>query len=108
MLGHFNVRIHTSRRDALFICYEQSSDNARSIAFSCLRSIEEETFNDSDIINNLIDCGDGQEEPYSLRAYKIYAGIQLSNKLGKHFLKMDTNYERSMKFQKELRSCISG
>ncbi|GFW11639.1 hypothetical protein TNCV_42741 [Trichonephila clavipes] len=40
-------------------------DNAHSVAF-CQRSsswslIEDETFNDSDIINNLINCEDGQE-----------------------------------------------
>lgn len=70
--------------------------------------IEDETVNDSDIINNLIDYEDGQEEPDSITADKIYAGIQLSNKLEKHFLKIDTNAERSLKFQKELRSCISG
>ncbi|GFU31205.1 uncharacterized protein TNCV_1742021 [Trichonephila clavipes] len=59
------------------------------------------------IINNMIDYVDGQEEMDSLRADKIYAEIQLSNKLGKHFLKIDTNSERSMKFQEELRSRIS-
>ncbi|GFV34348.1 hypothetical protein TNCV_4023631 [Trichonephila clavipes] len=32
------------------------------------RLIEDETFNDSDIINNLIDYEDGQEEQDSLRA----------------------------------------
>ncbi|GFT15826.1 hypothetical protein TNCV_3314341 [Trichonephila clavipes] len=35
--------------------------------------IEDEAFNDSDIINNLIDYEDGQEVPDSLRADKIYA-----------------------------------
>ncbi|GFU31334.1 uncharacterized protein TNCV_8811 [Trichonephila clavipes] len=59
------------------------------------------------IINNMIDYVDGQEEMDSLRADKIYAEIQLSNQLGKHFLKIDTNSERSMKFQEELRSRIS-
>ncbi|GFU34790.1 hypothetical protein TNCV_2319861 [Trichonephila clavipes] len=38
---------------------------------------------------------DGHEEPDSLRADRIYAGIQLSNKAEKHFLKIDTNSERS-------------
>ncbi|KAG7202114.1 hypothetical protein KM043_004782 [Ampulex compressa] len=33
--------------------------------------IEEETVNDSDIINNLIDYEDGQEEPDSITPYKI-------------------------------------
>ncbi|CAK9810845.1 Tigger transposable element-derived protein 1 [Anthophora quadrimaculata] len=32
----------------------------------------------------------------------------LSNELEKHFLKIHTNSERSLKFQKELRSCIFG
>ncbi|GFX00203.1 hypothetical protein TNCV_296921 [Trichonephila clavipes] len=44
-------------QDALFICYKQSPDNALSVAFSqcscSARLIEDETFNDSDIINNL-------------------------------------------------------
>ena len=70
--------------------------------------IVDETVNDSDIINNLIDYEDGQEEPDSMTADTIYAEIQLSNKLKKHFLKIDTNSEKSLKFQKELRSCISG
>ncbi|GFU36713.1 uncharacterized protein TNCV_3312011 [Trichonephila clavipes] len=65
--------------------------------------IENEAFNDSDIVNNLID-----NEPNSLRADKMLVGIQLSNKFQKHFLKIDTNSERSWKFPKELRSCISG
>ncbi|PRD19947.1 UNVERIFIED_CONTAM: hypothetical protein NCL1_55980 [Trichonephila clavipes] len=51
------------------------SDNAHSAAFSrrssSPRLIEDETFNDSDIINNLIDYEDGQEEPDSLRTDKI-------------------------------------
>ncbi|GFV35009.1 uncharacterized protein TNCV_3025991 [Trichonephila clavipes] len=64
------------------------------IAYVCVIS--------SDIINNLIDFEDEQEELDSLKADKIYAGIQLSNKLEKHFLKMDTNSERCLKFQKEL------
>ncbi|GFX20927.1 uncharacterized protein TNCV_79821 [Trichonephila clavipes] len=34
------------------------------------RLIEEENFNDSDIVNNLIDYEDGQEEPDSLRVDK--------------------------------------
>ncbi|GFX61534.1 uncharacterized protein TNCV_2745091 [Trichonephila clavipes] len=61
-------------QDALFIFYKQSYDNAHSVAFSqrpssqCL--IEDETFNDSDIMNNLIDYEDGQEVPDSLRVDK--------------------------------------
>ncbi|GFV54100.1 uncharacterized protein TNCV_5119351 [Trichonephila clavipes] len=58
-------------QDALFICYKQSPHNTYSVAF-CKRSsspllIEDETFNDSHIINNLIDYEDGQEKPDSLR-----------------------------------------
>ncbi|GFV59731.1 uncharacterized protein TNCV_1908021 [Trichonephila clavipes] len=72
--------------------------NAYSVAFpqraDSTRLIEDETFNDSDTIKKLIDYEDGHEGPDSLTADKIYAGIQLSNKLGKHFLKIDTNSER--------------
>ncbi|GFU70166.1 uncharacterized protein TNCV_5057601 [Trichonephila clavipes] len=61
-------------QDALFICYKQSPDNAHSVTFSqrssSPRLIEDETFNDSDIMNNLIDYEDGQEEPDSLRVDK--------------------------------------
>lgn len=32
---------------------------------------------------------------------------EISTKLETHFLKIDTNVERSLKFQKELRSCMS-
>ncbi|KAI4475097.1 hypothetical protein M0802_015287 [Mischocyttarus mexicanus] len=63
--------------------------------------IEDETVNDSGIINNLLNNEDQQEEPDSITKDKIYAGIQLSNKLEKHFLKIDTNSKRSLKFQKE-------
>ncbi|GFX27166.1 hypothetical protein TNCV_440721 [Trichonephila clavipes] len=45
--------------------YVRSPDNAHSVSFSersgSPRLIEDETFNDSDIINNLIDYEDGQE-----------------------------------------------
>ncbi|GFU34767.1 hypothetical protein TNCV_2319731 [Trichonephila clavipes] len=68
----------------MFICYEQSLDNARSIAYSqrtgSTHLIEDETFNDSDIINNSRDYIDEQEEPDSSRVDKIYTGILLSNK----------------------------
>ncbi|GFX69104.1 uncharacterized protein TNCV_4946031 [Trichonephila clavipes] len=80
----------------MYICYKQSPDNAHthSVGFSerssSPRLIEDETLNDYDIINNLIDYVDGQEEPDSLRADKMYAGIQPSSKLGKRFLKIDT------------------
>ncbi|XP_033331346.2 tigger transposable element-derived protein 1 [Megalopta genalis] len=67
-----------------------------------------EAVNDNDIINNIIDHEDKQEEPDSMTVDKIYAGIQLCSKLENHFLKIDNNSERSLKFQKELRSCISG
>ncbi|GFU13948.1 uncharacterized protein TNCV_941121 [Trichonephila clavipes] len=84
--------------------------HTHSVAFSKLASsprfIEDEIFNDIDIITNLVDYEDGQK-PDSLRANKIFAGIHLSNKLEKYFLEIDTNSERSLKFQKELRSCIS-
>ncbi|GFV61224.1 hypothetical protein TNCV_500161 [Trichonephila clavipes] len=46
-------------------CFQRSSS---------LRLIEDETFNDSGIINNLIDYEDGQEEPDSLRADKNMQG----------------------------------
>ncbi|GFX10349.1 uncharacterized protein TNCV_1867441 [Trichonephila clavipes] len=65
--------MHTLQ-DALLIGYKQSLDNARSIASSqCTSSahlIEDETFKDRDIINNLIDYKDGQEESDSLRVDK--------------------------------------
>ncbi|GFW52184.1 uncharacterized protein TNCV_2426311 [Trichonephila clavipes] len=89
-------------QDARLIGYKQSLDNTRSIAFSQHTSsthlIDDETFNDSDIINTLIDYEDGQEEPDSLRVDKIYPGMQLSNKLETHFLKIDTSSERRLKF----------
>ncbi|GFS93787.1 uncharacterized protein TNCV_798871 [Trichonephila clavipes] len=71
-------------QDALFLCYKQSPDNAHSVAFSqrsstlCL--IEDETFNDSDIMNNLIDYEDGQEEPDSLRVDKNIQGSSFPTK----------------------------
>ncbi|GFW89897.1 uncharacterized protein TNCV_2979931 [Trichonephila clavipes] len=69
-------------QDALFICYKQSPDNAHSVAFSQRSSsphlLEEETFNDSDIINNLMENEDGQEEPDSLRADKNMQGSSFS------------------------------
>ncbi|GFW43283.1 uncharacterized protein TNCV_1350461 [Trichonephila clavipes] len=92
-----------------------SPNNARTITFSertsSKRLIKNETVNDSDIINNVKDNKHGQEESDSLRADKIYAHthtqIQLSNKSEKHFLKIDTNSERSLKFHKELQSISS-
>ncbi|GFU34312.1 hypothetical protein TNCV_1991111 [Trichonephila clavipes] len=41
-------------------------------------------------------------------ASSVYVGIQISNKSEKQFLKINANSERSLKFQKELRSRISG
>ncbi|GFU05563.1 uncharacterized protein TNCV_3291801 [Trichonephila clavipes] len=69
--------------------------------------IQEETANDSVIINNLMHNEDGQEVPDSTIANEIYAGIRLSNKLEKHFLKIDPDSKRSLKLQKDLRSSIS-
>ncbi|GFU49622.1 hypothetical protein TNCV_4143901 [Trichonephila clavipes] len=55
---------------------EKSLDNARSIVFSqrpsSTRLIEDETFNDNDIINNLTDFEDVQAEPDFLRSDKKY------------------------------------
>ncbi|GFW61458.1 uncharacterized protein TNCV_347061 [Trichonephila clavipes] len=105
----FSIDAHTY---ALFVGYKQSLDNARSIAFSqrtsstCL--IEDETFNDSDLINNLIDYEVGQEKPYSLREIQYMQRFDIPSNRKKHFLKIDTDSERSLKFQKELRSCRSG
>ncbi|GFT30144.1 hypothetical protein TNCV_3466271 [Trichonephila clavipes] len=61
------------------IAATQSPDNAHSVAFFqrsiSPRLIEDETFNDSDIINNLIDYEDGQEEELdSLRVDKNMQG----------------------------------
>ncbi|GFW45639.1 uncharacterized protein TNCV_3245771 [Trichonephila clavipes] len=79
-------------QDALFICYKQSSDNARSVALSqrsCSpRLIEEETFNDSDTINNLIDYEDRQKESNSLRGDKIMQGSSLPTNWKSIFLKL--------------------
>ncbi|GFV09547.1 uncharacterized protein TNCV_3159441 [Trichonephila clavipes] len=54
--------------------HDRPPDNAHSVAFSqhssSPRLIEDETFNDRDIINNLINYEDGQE-PDSLRVDKI-------------------------------------
>ncbi|GFX67578.1 hypothetical protein TNCV_3933201 [Trichonephila clavipes] len=58
----FYINLHTFQ-DALFIGYKQSPDNAHSIAFSQRISstnlIQDETFNDRDIINKLIDYEEG-------------------------------------------------
>lgn len=58
----------------------------------------QETAIDNDNISYIIDPADGQEKS----ADKIYAGIQLCSKLESNFLKIDTNSERSLKFQNEL------
>ncbi|XP_037941188.1 tigger transposable element-derived protein 1-like [Teleopsis dalmanni] len=49
-----------------------------------------------------------QEEPETITAGNIYAGLQICNKLENHFLAIDGNSKRALKFQKELQSCISG
>ncbi|GFV19612.1 hypothetical protein TNCV_478381 [Trichonephila clavipes] len=65
--------LDTSRRSV-----HMFSDNVHSVAFSQPSSsphlIEDETFNDSDIINNLIDYEDRQEKLDSLRANKNTQG----------------------------------
>ncbi|GFT79110.1 uncharacterized protein TNCV_3094651 [Trichonephila clavipes] len=82
-------------QDALFICYKQSSDSTHSVAFSQhssnQRLIEDKTFNDNDIINNLIDYEDGPEEPDSLRADKNMQGSSFPTNWKSIFLKKDTN-----------------
>ncbi|GFY14488.1 uncharacterized protein TNCV_1315421 [Trichonephila clavipes] len=70
---------------------KQSPDNAHSVAFS-QRScsphlIEDETFNESDIINNLIDYENGQEELDSLRADKNVQGSSFPRNWKNIFLK---------------------
>ncbi|GFV51825.1 uncharacterized protein TNCV_1321811 [Trichonephila clavipes] len=76
-------------QDALFICYKQSPDNAHSVAFSQRSSsphlIEDETFNDSGVMNNLIDYEDGQEEPDSLRVDKNMQRDPAFQLIGKAF-----------------------
>ncbi|KAI4482021.1 hypothetical protein M0804_009040 [Polistes exclamans] len=69
--------------------------------------IEDQAVDDSDIINSLIDYENGREELESITADKIYEGIQISKKLETYFFKIDTNAERCLIFQKELRSCMS-
>ncbi|GFW80686.1 uncharacterized protein TNCV_3235381 [Trichonephila clavipes] len=103
----FNVHIYTDQ-DALLVGFQQSLDNAQSFAFSqrtrSPRLIEDETFHDGDIINNLIDYKDGQEELDSLRVDKIYAHTHKDpafQQLEKHFLKINTNSKRSLKFPKK-------
>ncbi|GFX00841.1 hypothetical protein TNCV_4578081 [Trichonephila clavipes] len=74
----------------MLISDKQSPDNAHSVAFSQRSSsphlIEDETFNHSEIINDLINCEDGQEARFLESGYK-YAGILLSNKLENNFFK---------------------
>ncbi|GFY02102.1 uncharacterized protein TNCV_5099631 [Trichonephila clavipes] len=75
----------------LFICYKQSPDNVYSVASSqrsstpCLT--EDENFNDSDIINILINYEDEQEEPDSLRADKNMQGSSFPPNWKSVFLK---------------------
>ncbi|GFW09778.1 uncharacterized protein TNCV_868401 [Trichonephila clavipes] len=98
--------MHTLQ-DFLLTGYKQSFDNARSIAFfertSSTHLIEDETVNDSGIINNLVDYEDRQV-PDSLRVDKIYAEIQLSNKSEKHFLKMLNQFRKE--FEIPIRASI--
>ncbi|GFU38396.1 hypothetical protein TNCV_2433711 [Trichonephila clavipes] len=54
---------------------------------SSQRLIEDETFNDSDIIINLIDYEDGEEEPDSLRADKNMQGSSFPTNWKSIFLK---------------------
>ncbi|GFW11601.1 uncharacterized protein TNCV_42361 [Trichonephila clavipes] len=60
-----------------------------SVAFNAIRSrlIEDENFNDSDIINNFIGYEDGLEEPDSLRADKNMQGSSFSKNWKRIFLK---------------------
>ncbi|GFT11709.1 uncharacterized protein TNCV_264941 [Trichonephila clavipes] len=78
-------------QDALFICYKLSPDNAHSVAFSqrpsSPRLIEDETFNDGDITNNLIGYEDGQEKPFYLRADKNMQGSSFPTNWKSIFLK---------------------
>ncbi|GFX58575.1 uncharacterized protein TNCV_417541 [Trichonephila clavipes] len=74
-------------QNALFISFEQSPYKAHSVAFFqrsiSPRLIEDETFNDNDIINNLMDYEDGQE-PDSLGAYKLFRDLAFQQ-IGKVF-----------------------
>ncbi|GFU37869.1 uncharacterized protein TNCV_1063771 [Trichonephila clavipes] len=94
------------------IDYKQSLDNADSTFFyqptSHTHLIEDETFNDGNIIRHFIDYEDGPEEPESFRVKKYMCKDSPFQQIGKHFLKIDTNFERCLKFQKDLRSCITG
>lgn len=38
---------------------------------------------------------------------EIYIGIQIAEKLEAHFLNIDTNAERRLKFQNDLKTCMS-
>ncbi|GFV40887.1 hypothetical protein TNCV_1637711 [Trichonephila clavipes] len=72
-IGHrtyaFRSRVRCSNHQAT----HESPDNVRSVAFSQLahspRLIEDEIFNDRDIMNNMIDYEDGREE-HSLKVDK--------------------------------------
>ncbi|GFV69755.1 uncharacterized protein TNCV_1349081 [Trichonephila clavipes] len=81
----------TPLKDNIFNCYKQSPDNARSVAFSqrssSRRLIEAQTFNDSDIMNNLIDYENGQEEPDSLRVDKNMQGSDFPTNWKSLFIK---------------------
>ncbi|GFT09738.1 hypothetical protein TNCV_1651131 [Trichonephila clavipes] len=63
--------------------------NAHLFAFSQRSSsshlIEDEAFNEGDIINNLVDYEDGQEEPDSLRVDKNMQSVPAFQQIGKAF-----------------------
>ncbi|GFX98473.1 uncharacterized protein TNCV_4002421 [Trichonephila clavipes] len=87
----YDAKKDNTLQDALFTCYKQSPDNVHSVPFSkrssSPRLIEDEAFNDSDIINILIEYEDGQEEPDSLRADKNMQGPSFPTNWRSVFLK---------------------
>ncbi|GFY30160.1 thromboxane-A synthase [Trichonephila clavipes] len=91
MLGHPFPTESQTLQDALFICYKQSPDNTHSVSFSqrsiSTRLIDDETFNDSNIINNLIDYEDRQEELDSLKVDENIKGSSFPTHWKSIFLK---------------------
>ncbi|GFW17247.1 uncharacterized protein TNCV_1957181 [Trichonephila clavipes] len=111
--SRFSVTGDVTLQDALIICYKQSPDNAHSVAFSqrfSPRLIEDETFNNSDIINNLIYYEDGQEELDSLRADKNMHRDPAFQQIGKAFSlnRYQLRKEYKIPHKKGLQSCITG